>query len=154
MERQCEGPQAEKKCQEAPQETPTPLVDAILDESTQEPPKPSLDLAWLKQAENPWDETLLDDEATFNLYGEKVEYTEEKVSLLRRATLVFFDRLNEKLRDNDIREFDLDDPDEDMTIDLRGEEVTVQWKEYGRCGDVDYFTKSMSLSELVDKEAA
>lgn len=149
MENKIQGPQAKTLYQEpeATQETCLPpVVEAILKDREAAKAEPALTASWLTQAEDgsDWD----------NNVPPRPAFTEEKVELLRRATLVFFERLNEKLRENDIPEFDLYDPDEDTTIDLHGEEVTVQWRVYDRCGDSEYFSKSMSLSELVDKEAA
>jgi hypothetical protein len=44
---------------------------------------------------------------------------------------------------------------EDTSFDLEAfnlekDEITVEWKEFGRCGDSDYFTRSFPFSDLWD----
>lgn len=141
MERKCT--RAETLYREQPTETCLPpVVAAILKDQEAAKAEPALTLEWLKKAA---------DTSSYHDEWKELGFTEDRVEMLRRATMVFFEHLNRKLRERDIPEFDLEDPDEDITIDLEGEEVTVQWREY-YCGDSEYFTKSMPFSDLVDDE--
>lgn len=38
--------------------------------------------------------------------------------------------------------------DEDADFDFYGDEITVEWKEWDRCGDRDYFTRSFPIAHL------
>lgn len=38
--------------------------------------------------------------------------------------------------------------DEDADFDFYGDEITIEWKEWDRCGDRDYFTRSFPLAHL------
>lgn len=38
--------------------------------------------------------------------------------------------------------------DEDADFDFLGESVTIEWKEWDRCGDADYFLRDFPISDL------
>jgi len=48
----------------------------------------------------------------------------------------------------------LADDDEDGSLDFHDEDgwITIEWKEYGRCGDYDYYTETFDIEDLWSDE--
>lgn len=83
------------------------------------------------------------------------DYTEEQITTWQNGTIMFIEAMNEYIRKRNrldpkfnCEELDLEDPDEDISFDIYGDHITIQWKEHDRCGDVDYFNTSFPLSHL------
>lgn len=89
----------------------------------------------------------------------QIPVTKELVEGLRDAALEFTEVVNLYIRmrrevDPDFKDvpyFNLEG-DEDVAFDVQGDTVTVQWKEYGRCGDADYYNRSFPFSDLWDPD--
>jgi hypothetical protein len=86
---------------------------------------------------------------------EQIEITQAQVVLLRTAADQFEDVINRYIRERasvdpqfkNVPEFELGGS-EDVSFDLLGDEVTVEWKQYGRCGDSEHFRRSFPFSDL------
>jgi len=81
--------------------------------------------------------------------------TEQQIREWQAHTELFIDTLNryiEKRKNLDptfkAYELDLMDLDEDVTFDIFGDDITIQWREYDRCDEYNYFSTTFPLSHL------
>jgi hypothetical protein len=86
---------------------------------------------------------------------EDIEITQTLVEKLRDSAIEFGTVLNNYLdarakvdpNFKGVPHFSMEG-DEDSSFDCLGDVIVIQWKEYGRCGDADYFSRAFPFSDL------
>jgi len=86
---------------------------------------------------------------------EDIEVTQELVEKLRQSAIEFTEVVNNYLSAREevdpnfkgVPRFSMEG-DEDSSFDCLGDVFVIQWKEYGRCGDADYFSRAFPFSDL------